>query len=137
MNLKSQVSPARRSAGQFVAAALLAAASLAAWASQPATPAARLYNVTLELPGANPRLQVRAGEPATVTVGEGDAKWSARFVVTPQGDEILMKTAVSHGGKELPGFSLQMPAGQPGKVLLTDGGEEFNMTVRASEVAPR
>jgi len=80
---------------------------------------------------------VRAGEPATVTIGEGDAKWSARFVVTPQGDEILVKTAVSHGGKELPGFSLQMPAGQPGKVLLTDGGEEFSMTVRASEVAPR
>ncbi|WP_342119812.1 M56 family metallopeptidase [Pseudoduganella sp. OTU4001] len=132
MQLKSSVSPARRNGGKLAAALLVAACGLAGLSAHAGTPAGKHYKLHLEMEGSAPRILLKAGEPGTVTVGEGADKWSTRFVAEPAGGNVLLKVQVSHGDKAVSNFKLKMPEGGNGSFAVADGGKDFNVAVRVT-----
>lgn len=134
MQLKSSVSPARRLGGKLLAAVLVAGCSLSAMAVQ-ATPAgARHYSVYLEMDGSRPHLLVKEGEKSGVAIGEGADQWRADFVVLPAGSAIQVKANVSHGGKDLSNFTLELADNGTGNFKVSDAGKDFVVKMRVSEV---
>lgn len=134
MQLKSSVSPARRLGGKLLAAVLVAGCSLSAMAVQ-ATPAGtRHYSVYLEMDGSRPHLLVKEGEKSGVAIGEGADQWRADFVVLPAGSAIQVKANVSHGGKDLSNFTLELADNGTGNFKVSDAGKDFVVKMRVSEV---
>ncbi len=123
VHLKSNVSPARRRAGQLAAGLLLAASSLAAWAAQAGAAEAQQYFVKMALADASPTVLVNAGEAAEIALGQGADQWRARLVVTPQGSEVQLRAQFSHGGKEVGDYTLSGPLGAEMQVVANDGKE--------------
>ena len=134
MQLKLSVSPARRLGGKLVAAALVAGCGLASMAVQAEPAAPKHYNVYLEMDGSRPHLLVKEGENSGVAIGEGADQWRANFVVAPAGGAIQVKAHVSHGGKDLSNFTLEVADNGTGKFKVSDAGKDFVVSMRVSEV---
>jgi beta-lactamase regulating signal transducer with metallopeptidase domain len=134
MQLKSSVSPARRFGGKLLAAVLVAGCGLAGMAAQAEPAAPKRYNVYLEMGDSRPHLLVKEGEDSGVAIGEGADQWRANFVVSPAGSAIQVKTTVSHGGKDLSNFRLEVADNGTGSFKVTDAGKDFVVNMRVSEV---
>jgi hypothetical protein len=134
MQLKLSVSPARRLGGKLVAAALVAGCGLASVAVQAEPAAPKHYNVYLEMDGSRPHLLVKEGESSGVAIGEGAEQWRANFVVAPAGSTIRVKANVSHGGKSLSDFTLELADNGTGDFKVSDAGKDFSVKMRVSEV---
>lgn len=134
MQLKSSVSPARRFGGKLLAAVLVAGCGLAGMAAQAEPAAPKRYNVYLEMGDSRPHLLVKEGEDSGVAIGEGADQWRANFVVSPAGSAIQVKTTVSHGGKDLSNFRLEVADNGTGSFKVTDAGKDFVVKMRVSEV---
>jgi len=134
MQLKLSVSPARRLGGKLMAVVLVAGCGLASMAVRAEPAAPRHYNVYLEMDGSRPHLLVKEGENSGVAIGEGADQWRANFVVTPAGGAIQVKANVSHGGKPLSDFTLEVADNGTGNFKVSDAGKEFAVKMRVSEV---
>ena len=134
MQLKSSVSPARRFGDKLLAAVLVAGCGLAGMAAQAEPAAPKRYNVYLEMGDSRPHLLVKEGEDSGVAIGEGADQWRANFVVSPAGSAIQVKTTVSHGGKDLSNFRLEVADNGTGSFKVTDAGKDFVVKMRVSEV---
>lgn len=134
MQLKSSVSPARRLGGKLLAAMLVAGCGLSALAVQAEPAGPKLYNVYLEMDGSQPHLLVKEGESSGVAIGQGADQWRADFVVLPAGSAIQVKANVSHGGKALSNFTLEVADNGTGKFKVSDAGKDFVVKMRVSEV---
>jgi beta-lactamase regulating signal transducer with metallopeptidase domain len=134
MQLKLSVSPARRLGGKLAAAVLVAGCGLASMAVQAEPAGPKHYNVYLEMDGSRPHLLVKEGENSGVAIGAGADQWRANFVVAPAHGAIQVKTNVSHGGKDLSNFTLEVADNGTGKFKVTDAGKDFIVSMRVSEV---
>lgn len=134
MQLKSSVSPARRLGGKLLAAMLVAGSGLAAMAVHADPAASRHYNVYLEMGDSRPHLLVKEGEKSGVAIGEGADQWRANFVVAPAGSAIQVRTNVSHGGKDLSNFRLEVADNGTGSFKVSDAGKDFVVKMRVNEV---
>ncbi|KQV47482.1 MULTISPECIES: M56 family metallopeptidase [unclassified Duganella] len=134
MQLKSSVSPARRLGGKLLATMLAASCGLATLAAHAEPAAPRHYNVFLEMDGSSPQLLVKEGEKSGVAIGEGADQWRTNFVVVPAGSAIQVKANVSHGGKDLSNFTLEVADNGIGKFKVSDAGKDFIVKMRVSEV---
>jgi len=134
MQLKSSVSPARRLGGKLLATLLVAGSGLASMAVQAEPAAPKHYNVYLEMDGSRPHLLVKEGENSGVAIGEGADQWRANFVVVPAGSAIQVKANVSHGGKDLSNFTLEVADNGTGNFKVSDAGKDFIVKMRVSEV---
>ncbi|SFF56080.1 Signal transducer regulating beta-lactamase production, contains metallopeptidase domain [Duganella sp. CF458] len=134
MQLKSSVSPARRLGGKLLAAVLVAGCSLSAMAVHAASAGPRHYNVYLEMDGSRPHLLVKEGEKGGVAIGSGADQWRADFVVLPAGGAIQVKANVSHGGKDLSNFTLEVADNGTGSFKVSDAGKDLIVKMRVSEV---
>ncbi len=134
MQLKSSVSPARRLGGKLLATLLVAGSALAALAAHAEPAAPKHYNVYLDMDGSRPHLLVKEGEKSGVAIGEGADQWRADFVVVPAGSAIQVKANVSHGGKDLSNFTLEVADNGTGNFKVSDAGKDFIVKMRVSEV---
>ncbi|HEY0588698.1 MAG TPA: M56 family metallopeptidase [Pseudoduganella sp.] len=134
MQLKSSVSPARRLGGKLLATLLVAGSGLACMAVQAEPAAPKRYNLYLDMGDSRPHLLVKEGEKSGVTTGEGADQWRANFVVVPAGSAIQVKANVSHGGKDLSNFTLEVADNGTGSFKVSDAGKDFVVKMRVSEM---
>jgi hypothetical protein len=100
--------------------------------AEPAAP--KHYNLYLEMDGSRPHLLVKDGESSGVAIGEGADQWRANLVVAPARGAIQVKANVSHGGKDLSNFTLEVADNGTGKFKVSDAGKDFVVSMHVSEV---
>src|SRR5471030_1990872 len=124
---------ARRILRRVILAAAMAGGSYAAWAARE-VPTDTVYDVALKLnidgAIATPRLLTRAGEQASIAIGEGAQKWQAAFLLKPvKSGAVLVSTNWAHGGRQIGKPSMLVALGEPATVKLA-GDDNSTMAMR-------
>jgi bla regulator protein blaR1 len=132
--------------GQSLVGLFIAAAAYGAWAAQgdAAPDAVRpSYRIALTIKAdgksVEPQLLAHAGEPISLTIGEGASKWSAQFVLaTPSDNSVELNTTMKHGDEVLGTPALRLALGQTGSLTLADSqNAKLEMQVRVTPGANR
>ena len=127
---------ARRIFGRVILAAAMAGGSYAAWAAR-VVPTETVYDVALKLnidgAIATPRLLTRAGEQASIVIGEGAQKWQGAFLLKPADNgAVLVATSWVRGDRQIGKPSLLVALGEPASIKLggdNDATMEMQLTV--------